>query len=107
MRRHLKWHKVDKLYKCRHCDKEFRSSGALSGHCVVHNTAKPFKCSIEDCEKGFRSQKLLKSHLQDFHNQAEKKFICEHPGCDFAFFKRSHLDRHLVTHSGNIYVKSV
>ncbi|XP_071161014.1 uncharacterized protein [Mytilus edulis] len=100
MRRHLKWHSIDKPFKCKQCHKEFRTSGALSGHCVVHKTGTPFKCTVEDCEKSFRSHKLLKNHLQDFHHQAEKKFICAHSGCDFSFFKRSHLDRHLVTHSG-------
>ncbi|XP_052071896.1 uncharacterized protein LOC127710175 [Mytilus californianus] len=100
MRRHLKWHSIDKPFKCKQCHKEFRTSGALSGHCVVHKTGTPYKCTVEDCEKSFRSHKLLKNHLQDFHHQAEKKFICAHSGCDFSFFKRSHLDRHLVTHSG-------
>ena len=82
------------------CDKKFKTAAALRGHFVVHSPSRPFKCNINDCTKDFRSKKLLKNHMEEFHNLTDKKYACEFEGCEFAFFKRSHLERHKITHTG-------
>ncbi|KAK3102832.1 hypothetical protein FSP39_014273 [Pinctada imbricata] len=100
LKRHFKFHSDERPHACTKCDKKFKTAAALRGHYVVHSPSRPFKCNINDCTKDFRSKKLLKNHMEEFHNLTEKKYACDYAGCDFAFFKRSHLERHKITHTG-------
>ena len=100
LKRHLKFHSDVRNYPCPQCPKRFKTSAALRGHVIVHDPARPFKCNINDCTKDFRSKKLLKNHMEEYHNLTDKKFPCDFEGCTFTFFKRSHLQRHKISHTG-------
>ncbi|XP_061187649.1 uncharacterized protein LOC133195740 [Saccostrea echinata] len=100
LKRHLKFHSDVRNYQCPQCPKRFKTSAALRGHVIVHDPARPFKCNINDCTKDFRSKKLLKNHMEEYHNLTDKKFPCDFEGCKFTFFKRSHLQRHKISHTG-------
>nr|XP_034304450.1 transcriptional regulator ATRX isoform X2 [Crassostrea gigas] len=100
LKRHMKFHSDVRNYPCPQCPKRFKTSAALRGHVIVHDPARPFKCNINDCTKDFRSKKLLKNHKEEFHNMTDKKFPCDFEGCTFTFFKRSHLQRHKISHTG-------
>lgn len=105
LKRHMKFHSDVRNYQCPQCPKRFKTSAALRGHVIVHDPARPFKCNINDCTKDFRSKKLLKNHKEEFHNMTDKKFPCDFEGCTFTFFKRSHLQRHKISHTGQCTVK--
>lgn len=100
LKRHLKFHSDVRNFPCPQCPKRFKTSAALRGHVIVHDPARPFKCNINDCTKDFRSKKLLKNHMEEYHNLTDKKFPCDFEGCKFTFFKRSHLQRHKISHTG-------
>jgi KRAB domain-containing zinc finger protein len=106
LKRHLKFHSDVRNFPCPQCPKRFKTSAALRGHVIVHDPARPFKCNINDCTKDFRSKKLLKNHMEEYHNLTDKKFPCDFEGCKFTFFKRSHLQRHKISHTGQ-YIKAV
>lgn len=103
MRRHLKLHSQDRPFVCPKCSKTFKTRASMRGHIIVHDPTRPFKCGIDECVKDFRTPKLLKNHQEEFHNLSTKRFHCSADGCDFSFFKRSHLERHEITHTGNNY----
>ncbi|KAL5013297.1 hypothetical protein ScPMuIL_007567 [Solemya velum] len=100
MRRHLKLHSQDRPFVCPKCSKTFKTRASMRGHIIVHDPTRPFKCGIDECGKDFRTPKLLKNHQEEFHNLSTKRFHCSADGCNFSFFKRSHLERHEITHTG-------
>ena len=102
MKRHLKVHSDDRPYECDLCGKAFKSSPALKSHRDVHQPSRPFLCEVEGCSKDFRTARLLKNHREEYHQLSPKKYHCSKEGCNFSFFKRSHLRRHEITHTGKL-----
>ena len=52
----------EKLYKCGHCDKLFRTNSILTKHKLVHTGDKPYEC--KHCAQCFSSIQNLKKHLR-------------------------------------------
>lgn len=103
MKRHLKLHSEAKPFKCdwEGCDKSFKTSSGLKFHILSHQTDRPFPCEIDGCSKSFKSLRALGLHLNETHQQAPKNYKCEEEGCDMAFYKKCHLDRHVDAHKDN------
>ncbi|XP_033125360.1 zinc finger protein SNAI2-like [Anneissia japonica] len=80
-----------KSFKCKYCEKEYMSLGALKMHIRTHTL--PCKCSF--CGKAFSRPWLLQGHIRT--HTGEKPFSCQH--CKRAFADRSNLRAHLQTHS--------
>ncbi|XP_074661878.1 uncharacterized protein LOC141914555 [Tubulanus polymorphus] len=100
LRRHLVSHSEDRPYSCEECSKSFKTGVALKGHLETHITDRPYACGIDSCGKSFKSTKLLRLHQDDIHKLLPRKFKCNFDGCDYIFFKSSHLIRHRATHTG-------
>ncbi|KAK3587569.1 hypothetical protein CHS0354_004859 [Potamilus streckersoni] len=100
MRRHLKLHSDERPHKCAQCSKAFKTIHGLKSHEISHQEDRPFKCEIDGCSKDFKIKKLLKSHIEEFHKEAPKNYICPVPECGMSFYKKCHLDRHEATHTG-------
>ena len=100
MRRHLKLHSEERPYKCeeKDCDKAFKTPNGLKFHILSHNE-EPLTCSL--CLKEFKSERCLVQHNKEVHDGAPKSFKCHFEGCEFAFYKKSGLDRHIAYHTGN------
>ncbi|SCW04616.1 LAFE_0H17480g1_1 [Lachancea fermentati] len=60
------------------------------------NRPKTYYCEYDGCDKVFNRPSLLTEHQQAFH-QGIRPFKCEQ--CSRTFVKKSHLERHLFTHS--------
>ena len=100
MRRHLKLHSEERPYKCekKDCDKAFKTPNGLKFHILSHNE-EPLTCSL--CSKEFKTERCLVQHNKEVHDGAPKSFKCHFEGCEFAFYKKSGLDRHIAYHTGN------
>jgi hypothetical protein len=59
----------------------------------------PFKCQVEDCEKGFATQKGLSCHRSRSHRTVKltKQFQCRVEGCEKVYYSHSGLSYHLNT----------
>lgn len=104
MRRHLKLHSEERPYKCdkSDCDKAFKTMTGLKLHVVSHQTDRPFPCEFDGCEKSFKTKRSLVLHLNETHQNAPRNYKCMEEGCDMAFYKKCHLDRHMDAHKGKI-----
>ena len=108
MRKHLKLHSDEMPFACNVCAKAFRTARCLKRHTFVHMDSPAFICNIDGCKKAFEKHVLLKSHKLDCHQVADgasssppvKQFKCSYPDCEQAFYKKSHLARHEVIHTG-------
>ena len=80
-------------YTCSICGQEFESKKPMENHEKTHSMTKDFKCKL--CDKTFYFEKELKFHIKWKH---EYKFLCSF--CDHKCVKKSDLDRHLRTHTG-------
>ena len=100
MRRHLKLHSDEKPFKCeeKDCEKAFKTPNGLKFHMLSHTSEKPFNCTL--CSKEFKTERCLISHNREVHDGAAKSHKCYYDGCEFAFYKKSGLDRHLAYHAG-------
>ncbi|RVE42956.1 hypothetical protein evm_012409 [Chilo suppressalis] len=109
-------------YKCDECFKVFKTSASLHQHRLIHMTVKPFSCDLcgktfavkaklqkhrgkkrckipgplicAVCNKEFKKEYLLKSHLVKHTN--EKPFTCD--VCKMKFKHKSTLIRHMQLH---------
>lgn len=102
MKRHLKLHSEDRPYKCdkEDCGKAFKTMNGLKFHVSSHQIDRPHPCEIDGCTKSFKSMRALAMHLNETHQQAPKNNKCEEEGCEMAFYKKCHLDRHTDAHKG-------
>ncbi|KAH3722085.1 zinc finger protein 91-like [Dreissena polymorpha] len=64
LRRHKLTHMIDdnhKPFKCRHCNKSFRSKIHLEDHIRVAHRKYRFKCS--KCDRSFKSRQMIEQHI--------------------------------------------
>lgn len=65
---------------------------------LLQTGEKPFKCSVENCDKAFISKGKLNSHLNQHYGI--KPYSCTYPGCEKKYNGLSRLTIHLRTHTG-------
>ncbi|PRD27421.1 UNVERIFIED_CONTAM: fezf2 [Trichonephila clavipes] len=70
------------------------NSGNLEKHALVHNTDRPYMCTI--CHKGFVRESSLKQHLAT-HTE-EDPHSCD--VCGRRFRRLGNFENHLITHTG-------
>lgn len=95
IRIHMLTHKEERTYSCKQCPKKFKVFKGLHSHVQwAHKRIKKHKC--EYCNAMFLSSSARCTHVRKIH-LGEKKHVCE---CGKAYFSRSDLDRHVLTHTG-------
>lgn len=66
LRMHLRGHLGQKVrsrdFQCQYCEKSFYGSSLLNIHVRTHTKEKPYKCTWEDCGRGFPSSGALTKH---------------------------------------------
>lgn len=97
--RHSKSHAGVKTHFCDVCGSRFVDGTRLKQHKWIHSNHKGLKCPAEGCQKTFRLQSHLSSHLASFHpaSAASKLLQCNHCRRSFAFEYK--LKQHLEWHS--------
>ncbi|XP_054455060.1 zinc finger protein 16-like isoform X2 [Anoplopoma fimbria] len=115
-----------KKYSCSECEKSFKEKGALKKHqrtkhlrelfrhpcpdCgkmisastiarhkLIHTGERPFKCTMPECDKCFRSAPEVKRHVL-IHHTTERPYKCD--VCGKGFIKLCYLNAHAKIHSG-------
>ncbi|CAC5424241.1 KRAB [Mytilus coruscus] len=92
---HMKYHKSEKKYSCKHCDFKCCFSYTLKRHTSQHfESERRFVC--ESCGAAFHSLQILQSHIAYKHSDA-RDFCCNL--CSSTFKSRNALHRHIKAHS--------
>ncbi|PSN53577.1 hypothetical protein C0J52_09205, partial [Blattella germanica] len=85
-----------KLFKCPHCQKEYRSRRSFKEHIRIHTNERPYKCKL--CEETFRKRIQLVTHTLKHSNARPHKYSCNI--CDLKFRHVKDLNEHQETHEG-------
>ncbi|XP_063633018.1 transcriptional repressor CTCF-like isoform X1 [Cydia splendana] len=93
--RHMKTHSEDRPYKCKVCERGFKTMASLQNHVNMHNGVKPHVCKY--CNSPFTTSGELVRHVRYRHTH-EKPHKCTE--CDYASVELSKLRRHVRCHTG-------
>lgn len=93
LKKHLKVHTENVLYKCSICVYSSKHSGHVLRHQIAHDKVKTHKC--DECESTLTTASTLKRHKLTVH-EGGTRFDCSH--CGYIPFSRSSLQRHLLVH---------
>ena len=91
----IKSQKIQELFKCIKCKKNFESEESLKSHNTSYHS-KTVKCKL--CPKDFFKNNDLEVHIKTDHQEAEKS-KCEI--CDMTFVLEWRLKKHMNIHSEN------
>ena len=94
---HLHTH-VKKL-SCSLCEFTTNLKSSLTNHMVYHESDRKFPCNQEKCFYSALSSSQLSSHVNRVHRAAYKH---QCPICKNMYKVRTHLARHIVTHSAGL-----
>ncbi|XP_058476267.1 zinc finger protein 91-like isoform X1 [Solea solea] len=83
-------------YPCPHCGK-LVSRSTLVRHELIHTGERPFKCTVAECGKAFRSATEVKNHVL-LHHTSERPFRCD--VCGKGFTRKGFLTAHAKIHLG-------
>ncbi|CAE7505018.1 ZNF845 [Symbiodinium microadriaticum] len=77
-------------FKCDHpgCNKAYKRKVDLEDHKAVHLEVKPFRCTVESCDRSFTTKQSLMSHIGRVHNGLS----CT--ACGLRFRKKAKLQQH-------------
>ena len=78
------------------CGKKFKLKSSLDVHQRTHRTDQNAKCDV--CDKTFKNVDSMRQHKKMNHT-FEKKWACDHPGCDYKGVYQSNLTAHKIMHS--------
>ena len=87
---------VTSLFKCDVCGGVFKHKCDLTRHQERHKESYDFSCT--SCDKKFKVLEDLKQHVKI--HEADKKFMCEYPGCGKGFSKPWAYKKHFRVHTG-------
>ena len=93
----VKAHKIPG-FECDLCDYKTVSKYHLNRHKACHSSEKPFKCTIDGCDKWFKTKDYLYEHKKLIHT-IEKRFKCDL--CDYKTNCKTNLTHHLSRHSSD------
>lgn len=82
--------------QCPYCGKMV-SSSTLRRHELMHKGERPFKCTVPDCDRMFRSNPEVKKHILMCHT-TERPYKCD--VCQKGFINQCFLNHHAAVHSG-------
>lgn len=74
---------------CFQCGKSLRTKKILKAHLLTHlkdGDRPKFKCSIDQCDKEYKSRPILKKHIKAIHLKTFKKVECNF--CNLTFSVR-------------------
>jgi KRAB domain-containing zinc finger protein len=77
------------------CSSTYRNKGNLKIHMRRHETKNMFQCQF--CDKSFKWDSSLNSHIQAAHNPTGPVFPCDL--CDRVFKDKNNQKKHRFTHS--------
>ncbi|KAM6964622.1 uncharacterized protein LKV04_020368 [Tautogolabrus adspersus] len=83
-------------HPCQYCGKMVAAS-TIARHKLIHTGERPFKCTVPECEKYFRSTSEVTRHVL-IHHTTERPFKCD--DCGKGFVKKCYLNAHAKIHSG-------
>lgn len=87
----------NRQYLCDVCGKTYTQSSHLWQHLRFHQGVKPFKCSVEGCERRFTIRPDLNDHVRKFHTH-ERPYQCL--VCGQRFLTGSVFYQHRLIHRG-------
>ena len=93
-------HNVNNHYpvlNCQYCDYTTKNLFCFRQHLRTHQTETPFRCQRSGCDKQFKTELSLRSHIIYCHTKL-KPHVCEVDGCQSAFKMKSQLSRHMKSH---------
>lgn len=98
LKKHQRSHHLKELFRhpCPYCGKML-SSSTIARHKLIHTGERPFKCTMPDCDKDFRSTSEVKKHIL-IHHSTERPYKCDI--CGKGFVKMCFLRVHANIHSG-------
>ncbi|KAL0992762.1 hypothetical protein UPYG_G00098060 [Umbra pygmaea] len=100
LQEHQTVHTGERPHQCKvsDCGRRFSRKSHLSRHTLGHTGVKKFICTFPSCQKSFFNADNLKRHAQYTHQEKDKYFKCNFPGCSLTFKKRRVYKLHLNDH---------
>ncbi|GLD57778.1 zinc finger protein 354B-like protein [Lates japonicus] len=98
LKKHQRTKHLNELFRhpCPYCGK-IVSATTLARHKLIHTGERPFKCTVPECDKRFRSTSEVKKHVLIQHT-TERPYKCD--VCGKGFIKMCFLNAHAKIHSG-------
>ncbi|KAF7213886.1 general transcription factor IIIA, b [Nothobranchius furzeri] len=95
---HLCKHTGLRPFSCENCDKSFCTHYQLTRHERKHSGEKPHKCPNDGCSETFVTSASMKNHMARVHLHQEKRYPCNHQGCEKDFKQKNQLKAHKCEH---------
>ena len=102
LKRHMRVHTEGRPHVCHLCSKAFTTAPYLANHLQTHNAPDAVPCTEKDCDRAFKTTKLMNKHRLEFHGLGVKQYLCMFDGCDMVFYKETHYKRHMASHTGKL-----
>ncbi|CAJ1080522.1 zinc finger protein 287-like [Xyrichtys novacula] len=83
-------------HQCQYCGKMV-SASTIARHKLIHTGERPYKCTVPECDKHFRSTTEVKRHVL-IHHTTERPYKCD--SCGKGFIQKFDLNTHAKIHSG-------
>lgn len=98
LKKHQRSKHLNELFRhpCPYCGKMV-SASTIGRHKLIHTGERPFKCTVSECDKHFRSTSEVKRHVL-IHHSTERPYKCD--VCGKGFIKSCYLNTHAKIHSG-------